>query len=212
MAGARSEEDADVACPGSPGRTGRLVPYGAAVENRLDFIGNRGGTLLGRFRYGKAQNRLVHGPVGGRIGHGKAIALLVGELACGARGLRHLREQVVDEMQQFWNRSKAAGDRPAGPAAGAQAVDEPGRLFEDADLRVAEPVDGLLPITDDEDRGARGHAKALSPRPDEERHELPLGTAGVLELVDQHMVVPRLETEAALRELVHLPQQLDRLL
>ena len=51
--------------------------------------------------------------------------------------------------------------------------------------------------------------QALRPSSDQLRHQLPLGAAGVLELVDQHVVISRLEPIAALRELVHLPQQLD---
>ena len=52
--------------------------------------------------------------------------------------------------------------------------------------------------------------EAFSPGLDQQRHQLPLRAAGVLELVDQHVVVARLEPEAALRELVHLPQQVER--
>ena len=48
------------------------------------------------------------------------------------------------------------------------------------------------------------------PRLDEQRHELPLCAAGVLELVHEHVVVARLEPEPALRELVHPAQQLER--
>ena len=50
---------------------------------------------------------------------------------------------------------------------------------------------------------------AFSPRPHEQRDQLPLGTARVLELVDKHVVVPRLEPIAGARELVHLAQQVD---
>ena len=52
-------------------------------------------------------------------------------------------------------------------------------------------------------------AEALAPRTHQQRDQLPLQAAGVLELVDQHVVIARLEAVAALRELVHLPQQID---
>ena len=45
---------------------------------------------------------------------------------------------------------------------------------------------------------------------DQQRHELPLRAAGVLELVHEHVVVARLEAVPALRELLHLPQQVER--
>ena len=60
--------------------------------------------------------------------------------------------------------------------------------------------------------GLGGQAEPFSPGLDQERHELPLRAARVLELVDEHVVIARLETEAALRELVHLPQQIERAL
>ena len=99
------------------------------------------------------------------------------------------------------------------PPSGPQAADRRGRLVEQRHVGVAEPVDRLLAIADDEQR--RQHrrlvhqAEALAPGLHQQRHELPLQPAGVLELVDQHVVVARLEPVAALRELVHLPQQLD---
>ena len=55
-------------------------------------------------------------------------------------------------------------------------------------------------------------AEPLAPRLDQQRDQLPLRAARVLELVDQHVVVARLEPEAALRELVHLAQQVERAL
>ena len=59
--------------------------------------------------------------------------------------------------------------------------------------------------------GPEDASPAPSPqRLDQQRHELPLRAARVLELVDEHVVIARLEAVAALRELVHLPQQLER--
>ena len=60
--------------------------------------------------------------------------------------------------------------------------------------------------------GLGGEPEPFAPRLDQQRDQLPLRAAGVLELVDEHVVIARLEPEAALRELVHLPQQLERAL
>jgi len=70
----------------------------------------------------------------------------------------------------------------------------------------------LLPVTNDEDRRLRDEACTLSPCLHQQRHQLPLLAAGVLELVDQDMVIAALEAVPALRELVHARQQLDRAL
>ena len=84
------------------------------------------------------------------------------------------------------------------------------------DVRVAEAVDRLLAVADDEDgrrRARRLPRRTLRPSSCTScAHELPLRAAGVLELVDEHVAVARLEPEAALRELVHVLQQLDRAL
>ena len=86
----------------------------------------------------------------------------------------------------------------------------PRRLLQHGGLCVTEAVDRLLPIPDDEDRRVSGNARAFAPGLDEQRHELPLRAARVLELVDEHVVIARFEPEPALRELVHPAQQLER--
>ena len=49
----------------------------------------------------------------------------------------------------------------------------------------------------------------FAPRLHQQRDQLPLRAAGVLEFVDEHVMKTRLEPETALREFVHLPQQAD---
>jgi hypothetical protein len=115
-------------------------------------------------------------------------------------------------MQEIGNRTEAARDRPAGPAAGTKTVDEPGRLLEHTNFGVSESDRWTASDPRRRRSRARGDAETLTPRVDQERHQFPLGAARVLELVDQHVMVAGLETEPALGELVHLPQQLDRLL
>ena len=83
-----------------------------------------------------------------------------------------------------------------------------------ARVGVAEPVDRLLAVADDEDRGRERlvllHAEAFAPRLHQVPDQLPLRVAGVLELVDQQVVVARLEQVARARELAALRQQRQR--
>src|SRR5690349_19879376 len=76
------------------------------------------------------------------------------------------------------------------------------------DVGFTQPVNRLLPVADDED-GRRqrvgGRAEPFAPTAHELRDEVPLRAARILEFVDQHVPVARLDPEAALRELVHLP-------
>ena len=102
---------------------------------------------------------------------------------------------------------------PAHLALRPQGADGAGGILHDRRLGVPEPVDRLLAVSDDEHRGGhRGvvdQAEPLAPRPHQQRHELPLGPAGVLELVDEHVVIARLEPVSALGELVHAAQQIQ---
>src|SRR5262249_3504633 len=59
-------------------------------------------------------------------------------------------------------------------------------------------------------RPRRSEASAFTPRLDQQRHQRPLRAAGVLELIDEQMVIARLEAVAALRKLLHLAKQRDR--
>ena len=55
-----------------------------------------------------------------------------------------------------------------------------------------------------------GRAEAFAPAADQLRDQLPLRAAGVLEFVDEHVAVARLEPKAALGEFVELLQQRHR--
>ena len=55
-----------------------------------------------------------------------------------------------------------------------------------------------------------GESRAFAPGLDEQRHELPLRAARVLEFVNEHVVIARFEPVPALREVVHPPQQIER--
>ena len=114
------------------------------------------------------------------------------------------------------HRSKAARDRRARRRVRPQRVDELRRGIEHRHFGVAEAVDRLLAIADDEDRGRDGAVAAVPSPAAQARHQLadqaPLRAAGVLELVDQHVLVARLEPIAAARELLHLAEQRQRAL
>ena len=60
--------------------------------------------------------------------------------------------------------------------------------------------------------GLEASPSPFAPRLHQQRDQLPLRAARVLELVHEHVVVARLEPEPALRELVHPPQQHERAL
>src|SRR6185503_13114686 len=80
-------------------------------------------------------------------------------------------------------------------------------------VRVAESVDRLLSVADNEDRrtdGIVGDAESFAPAPDQLQDEIPLRAARVLEFVDEHVPMARFEPQTALRELVEVLQQRDR--
>src|SRR6185503_12860660 len=98
-----------------------------------------------------------------------------------------------------------------GPAR-SQRGDLPCRLIEQRHLGVPEAVDRLLAIANDENGGGRvGDALALSPRVHDQLDKAPLQTACVLKLIDQQVVVARLQFEAAARELLLPSQERDGL-
>ncbi len=210
MAGARAEQDGDVA---GRRRLARPVFRSRTVSSRR-IAGD-----LGRDGCG-ARHRIVrhrdaeHGTaerVARRIDR-ETIGVAVRELVGAPTRLRHLRERVVDELEQLGHRAEASRDRTPRAARRPQRLDVAAGLLQDRDFRVAEAVNRLLAVADDEDGRLGRQAEPFAPRLDQQRHELPLRPARVLELVDQHVVIARLEAKAALRELVHLAQQIERAL
>ena len=93
-------------------------------------------------------------------------------------------------MEQAGHGAEAARDRAARASLRSQPLNVLGGMLQHGDVGVAEAVNRLLPIADDEDRRTRGEPQPFTPRLDEQRHELPLRPAGVLELVDQDVVKP----------------------
>src|SRR5262245_3326016 len=123
-----------------------------------------------------------------------------------------LTKNIVDERQNRRCRSKADRDRVPRMSSRPQAPDELSRLVDERDVRIAEAVDRLLSIPDDEDRRSDRivrRAEPFAPTSYELLDEFPLRAAGVLELVDEDVTVPGFEPQAALRELIEIPEQLD---
>ena len=92
----------------SPGLAGRasagalVADRHGAVEDLCDFIGNGGCAFVGRLSDCHSEDRFVNGRrrPRNRARPGNRSRVFVGEAARSGVGLRHLREDVVDEMQQ----------------------------------------------------------------------------------------------------------------
>jgi hypothetical protein len=120
------------------------------------------------------------------------------------------REHVVRKRQQPRHRAETLRNRPTRVMVRAQPVNKRPGFVHHRDIGVAKPINRLLAIADEKNRRRQRtlrDAAAFGPRPDEQRHQRPLGAARVLELVEQHVVITSLEPVAASRELVHLRQQ-----
>ena len=93
-----------------------------------------------------------------------------------------------------------------------QLPDESGSFVDKGDIRVAKPVNRLLAIADDENRRRErivGGSEPFTPARDQLPDQLPLRAARILEFVDQHVPVARLEPQPGLGKLVEILQQLD---
>ena len=209
MARARSKQNGDVAGTRRPHDAGLAISNVVLAEYPDDLLRDGRGTLFRFVRHRDPQRR--SSPVRSRI-DGESIRLAVREVVGPRFWPRDFPEQIIDERQEFRERAEAARNRPSGIPAGPDPFDVPARFLQHGDFRVAEPVDRLLPIADDEDGRVGGQPEPFSPRLNQERHQLPLGTARILEFVDEHVVIPRFEAEAALRKFIHLPEQRQRAL
>ncbi len=224
MAIARAEQDGNVRRPCGPADARRSIANGRAADQAHDLVGH----CFGGKAHGAADQQAERGLVDGRLGpasrvvvgdHRKRKPVLFSILERIGRSavLPRLRldgvEDVVDEPEQGRDRAEADGDCVPRIALFPQPAHELRRLIEQGDLGVAECVDRLLAIADDED-GRRQRigsgAESFAPVANELRDEVPLRAAGVLKLVDEHVVVSRLELVPAAREFLHLPQQIER--
>ena len=144
--------------------------------------------------------------------HRKRIVFGVAERV-GTIGLVDRDAHIIHEHQQLVDRAVTAGNRRARRRFRPQGVDECRGRIEHGDLGIPEPVNRLLAVADDENRGRDGAVTepfAGRPRADQLADQPPLRAAGVLELVDEHVLVTRFEAVPASRELLHLAQQLER--
>src|SRR5262249_16718934 len=99
-------------------------------------------------------------------------------------------KKVVDEREKLRPRPKTPGNGLPRILPSPQSADKCGRLLHHRRIRVAEPVDRLLAIADDENRwrkGIVGGAEAFAPRSNELGDQLPLRAARILKFVDEHV-------------------------
>ena len=111
---------------------------------------------------------------------------------------------IVDECQQRRHRAKAARDRAPDIAIRTQSVKMPRRRAQHRHVRASKSVDRLLPVSDDKDgrleRTCIRKSGTLTPGLNEQRHQPPLGSARVLEFVNEHVVITGLKPVSTLRE------------
>ncbi len=209
MARARSEEDGDVARSGGARHTRLAITDRFLADDSCDLVRHRGRTVFRVLSGGEPEGR--SSSVVFRF-YWKSIRFRIGEVVRADSRLRDFSEQVVHELQELWKRAEAATNRSSWASGRPETLDVPRGLLHHGDVGVAEPVNRLLSIADDENGRLGREAHPLSPGLNQERHQLPLRTAGVLEFVNEHVVVSRLQSESALRELVHLTKQVERTL
>ena len=210
VAGAGTKQDRDVLGPRAPRRAVRVAHDGRLEQPRgLRRHGLR--AERDRRLRDEAQHRRAVTP-GARShrGHWKAVGCAVPKAILELRVALHLAGQRVDEGQQLGHGAETVGDRPARRRSRAKRGDLFGGFVEQRGLGLTKAVDRLLAVPDDEDRRRRvGDAFAFAPGVDEQLDELPLRAAGVLELVDEHVVIARLQLQPAAGELLLTPEQRD---
>src|SRR5262245_60119493 len=149
MARARSEEDRDIARPRTPRHARLTVAHAVVPQDSLDLGGHSCCARVRVIGDRKTQRRLMM-PMKG-VRRRKAIGVVVGEVVRLDRGLRRdFREQIVDELEQLGYGPEASGDGPSGGSGWTKGFDMPRRLVKNGDLCVAEAVNGLFAIADDE--------------------------------------------------------------
>ncbi len=212
MSLARAEQDADVTGPRSAGDARVLVAHRGAPEQANDL---RRDSFRADHRVG-IHHQAEHGvTTPARLSLDREpVALSVLERVVTALHLRHGGKQVIREREERGHRTKALADGAANVWLLADPRDLPRRTRDDRRVRVAEPIDGLLAIPYDEDRGREREVlpktDARAPGLHEPPHQVPLCLARVLELVDEQVVIAGLEQISALGELVHLLEQRQR--
>src|SRR5262245_50135690 len=204
MARPRSKQDRDVAGACLPRYACLAIPNVLLLQDPDDFLGRGCRALLGILLGDKPEHWASL--ICRRI-YREAIAVIVGKVIWPRSRLRHLPEEIVDERQEFRQRAETPHDRSPWISSGTKPFDVFPSFLEDGHFRVAKSVDRLLAVADDEDRWFGRKAQPFTPRLDQQRDQLPLRTARILKLIDQHVVITGLQPESALRELVHLTEQ-----
>ena len=166
MARARAEQDGDIARA-----AGRATPVCRSrtrvlAQDPRDLVRHARAAHASRIaRRDHAEHAVTRRGFDGWSIDGNRSSSVVGEVVRPRRASgRDLGEEVVDELRAApaprgsCARSTAADSRPA------ERLDEARRLLQHGDLGVAEAVDRLLAVADDEDRRLRRRGRALRPR------------------------------------------------
>ena len=217
VASPRPEQNGDVAGLGPPPQAAAPVADLPLLDQAGDFAGHQRRAAFDAPGDRDPERRVL---VPGGSGLRRPVdrePVVVGEPegVPAGRLLVDGREQVVDEAEQLRPGAKAVRDPLAHALrpVRAQRRDRGAGFLDHRDVGVPETVDRLLAVADHEDagrqRGVVHQPAAFAPRLHEQRDQLPLGAAGVLELVDEHVVIARLEPVPGARELVHPAQQVD---
>ena len=165
MARARAEQDGDVARFHLAGEAGLLVANGLLAQHARNLVGDRvraDHRIVGERQTQRRPVRIPH-----RI-DGETVRFVVLEIVSPPGAAAHLGKQLVDEREQFRHGAKTPRDRSSSTRSRTQPVDEAAGFLENGDLRVAEPIDRLLAIADDEDGGVRRESEPLAPRLDQQ--------------------------------------------
>ena len=154
---------------------------------------NRGRVVIGRAR--DRGSRRLRRWIWKTVGRSVLKVLRTGRL------VRVFMKDVVDKAQYRPHRSKAVCDGPTRSPLGPQRRNVPSGPRQQCHLRIAKGIDRLLAVADDEDGWAQvsiSHRCAFRPRRHQLADQCPLQRIGVLELIDENVLISRLEFVAAL--------------
>ena len=157
MARARSEQDGDVARSRGARHARLPIAHGLVAKDPRDFLGDGGGAGqriirgLNAEHHATGCSRAGHRRLGLRAIEREPIAVVEAKVIGATRRRPQLGADFVDERQQRRDGAKAPGDRPLRAAPRPQSFDVAACFLKQRDVRVAEAIDGLLAIADDED-------------------------------------------------------------
>ncbi len=179
----------------------RDARVGPGRVTSLDDVGDRPG--LGA--PAAAQERVdLHAPFVGRLRRRHAFRILHGAAQHVVMRRQHAGEALIDPLHDRLRRAEIHAQRQRLECDVAEPA--VAHVEEQADIRVAEAVDRLHGIADQEQRAAVTALPACC----QALQQLHLRFGGVLELVDQHVPQPRIEGKRGVGRLVGCTERLAR--